>query len=69
MRRATAFWAEARQRGRPTTPEPALDGTVILAEQTATLDQPGVIVATTNARHLSQFVAAELWSDIACKLA
>lgn len=65
MRRAAAFWAEARQRGRPTAPDPALDGDVILAAQAATLDQPGVIVATTNARHLSQFVPAELWSDIA----
>ncbi len=65
MRRAAEFWAEARQRGRPTTPDPALDGDVILAAQAATLDQPDVIVATTNAKHLSQFVAAELWSDIA----
>ena len=26
MRRAAAFWAEARQGGRPTAPDPALDG-------------------------------------------
>ena len=65
MRRAASFWAEARQRGRPTAPDPALDGDVILAAQAATLNRPDVIVATTNARHLSQFVAAELWSDIA----
>ena len=64
MRQAALFWAEARQQGRPTAPDPALDGDVILAAQAATLGRAGVIVATTNVRHLSRFVPAELWPDI-----
>ena len=64
MRQAAAFWAEARQRGRPTAPDPALDGDVILAAQAATLDRADVIVATTNPKHLSRYVVAELWTDI-----
>ena len=64
MRQAAAFWAEARQKGRPTAPDPALDGDVILAAQAATLDRAGVIVATTNPKHLSQYFPAELWIDI-----
>ena len=64
MRQAARFWAEARRRGRPTAADPALDGDVILAAQTATLDREGVIVATTNVRHLSRFVPAGIWTDI-----
>ena len=64
MRQAAAFWAEARQQGRPTAPDPALDGDVIPAAQAATLDRTDVIVATTNPKHLSRYVVAELWIDI-----
>ena len=63
MRQAAEFWAEARQQGRPTAADPALDGDVILAAQAATLSRDRVIVAT-NVRHLSRFVPAELWSDM-----
>ena len=65
MRRAAAFWAEARQQARPTAPDLAFDRNAILAGQAATLERTNVVVATTNPKHLSRFVAAELWSDIA----
>ena len=48
----------------PMAADTALDGAVILAAQAATLNRTGVIVATTNTRHLSLFVPAELWADI-----
>ena len=65
MRRAAEIWAAARQRGRPTAADAALDGDVILAGQATTLNRTGLIVATTNVRHLSRFVPAALWSEIA----
>ena len=64
MRRAAVFWAEARQKGRPTAPDPALDADVNLAAQAATLNRPNVIVATTNPKHLSRYVPAAIWTDI-----
>ena len=64
MRQAAAFWAEARQRGRPTADDKALDGDVILAAQVATLESSNGVVATTNVGHLSRYVQAALWRDI-----
>ena len=66
MRRAADFWASARTRGRPTAPDHALDGDVILAAQAAELTAGGddVVVATTNVGHLSRFVAASHWSEV-----
>ena len=64
MRQAAKYWADARQQGRPTADDKALDGDVILAAQAATLNQTDVIIATTNVKHLSLFTEAMLWSDI-----
>jgi predicted nucleic acid-binding protein len=66
MRQAAEFWATARQRGRPTAPDHALDGDVILAAQATLIGGGGnrVVVATSNVGHLSLFVEARLWRDI-----
>jgi predicted nucleic acid-binding protein len=64
MRQAAGFWAQARQQGQPTAGDQALDGDVILAAQAATLNEPNVVVATVNVKHLSRFVPADLWQNI-----
>lgn len=63
---AAALWAQARQAGRPTAPDHAIDGDVILCAQALVLAGQGhkVVVATTNVKHLEQFVDARLWRDI-----
>lgn len=65
MRQAAEFWAQARQQGQPTAGDKTIDGDVILAAQAMTLAVPDVVVATTNVGHLSRFVVAELWQNIA----
>jgi predicted nucleic acid-binding protein len=62
--RAAEFWAEARRRGRPTASDESLDADVILAGQAATFDAEDVIVATSNPKHLSHFVATDHWQNI-----
>jgi hypothetical protein len=66
LRLAAELWARTRQQGRPTADPKALDVDVILAAQALTLDVPPgtLVVATTNLRHLSLFVNAQLWTDI-----
>jgi len=66
MRLAADFWAIARQQGRPTADDRALDGDVILAAQARTIasDREPVIVATTNVSHLSRFVPAADWREV-----
>ncbi len=63
LRLAADYWAQARQSGFPTAPDPALDCDVILAAQATTCGTP-VVVATANLRHLQRFVTAELWHGI-----
>jgi predicted nucleic acid-binding protein len=64
LRRAAELWAQIRQQGRPTAPDPAIDGDVILAVQTLSLKDTSVVVATTNPAHLSLFVTADHWRNI-----
>ncbi len=66
MRRAAELWAAVRQAGQPTMDRHALDGDVILAAQTLALgySAEAVVVATTNAGHISRFVTAKRWQDI-----
>lgn len=63
FRLAAGLWAHARQAGRPTAPDPALDVDVIVAAQALSLNV-SVIVATSNPAHLSRFVPADLWENI-----
>lgn len=64
--KAAEFWALARKRGKPTAPDAALDGDMILVGQAAVLGATGqqIIIATTNVKHLNLFADARLWKDI-----
>lgn len=63
---AARFWATARQKGKPTAPDLALDADMILAAQAEVLRSGGddVVIATTNEGHLSRFVPAQAWQDV-----
>lgn len=64
MRLAAVFWAQARQQGQPTASDRNIDADVILAAQAAALGISDFVIATTNVKHLSRFVPAELWENI-----
>ena len=64
LRFGAELWAQSRRVGRPTADPAALDIDVLLAAQALRL-VGSPVVATTNPKHLSQFVAAQLWTDIA----
>src|SRR5262249_59009627 len=64
MRKAADLWAAVRKAGKPTASEKAIDGDAILAGQAITLGAPDFVLATTNAGHLSRFVAAEEWRSV-----
>jgi predicted nucleic acid-binding protein len=67
LRLAAELWAKARQQGRPTAEARALDIDVLLAAQALSFatTRSEVIIATTNARHLSQYAQAKHWNEIA----
>ncbi len=67
MLQAATYWAQLRQEGKPTAPDPALDGDAILAAQAALLIGLGhdVVIATTNVGHLARLTPAEEWQKIA----
>ena len=66
MRRAAELWADARNKGVPTADARALDADVILAAQalTAGIPDSNIVIASVNVRHISRYVAADLWSNI-----
>ena len=66
MLKAAEFWSKARQMGKKTASDDALDGDVILAAQAALLQNANnqIIVATKNVKHLSLFVDAREWKSI-----
>jgi predicted nucleic acid-binding protein len=61
MRRAAQLWADAREIGRPSAEDAALDGDVILAAQAI---EVGGTVVTTNRKHLIHYVSTSGWSEI-----
>ena len=63
LRFAAELWAQARRSGRPTADATALDIDVLLAAQALRVGGTP-IVATTNQKHLSQFISALHWTDI-----
>ncbi|MGI8545020.1 MAG: nucleic acid-binding protein [Aridibacter sp.] len=66
MLKAAEFWATVRKQGKPTAPDFALDGDVILASQAFSLENVSdvVIIATSNVKHLSLFVNAQEWEKV-----
>lgn len=66
LRLSAELWAKARQEGRPTADSKELDIDVILAAQALSFAAPAddIVVATTNAKHLAQFVTAKQWTEI-----
>jgi len=65
MHQSAKLWAQARQQGQPTAGDKTIDGDMILVAQAMTLGVPDVVIATTNVGHLSRFIAAELWQNVA----
>jgi predicted nucleic acid-binding protein len=65
LRLAADLWARSRQQGRPTADPKALDIDVIIAAQALSfVAGEEVTVATTNPKHLAQFVTAKNWNEI-----
>jgi len=65
MRQAAKLWAEARQQGQPTAGDKTIDGDMILVAQAITMGIPDIVIVTTNVGHLSRFIVAELWQNVA----
>jgi predicted nucleic acid-binding protein len=65
LRLAAELWAQSRRQGRPTAEANALDIDVLIAAQALLFAAPSeVVVATTNPKHLAQFVTARHWNQI-----
>jgi hypothetical protein len=66
LRLAAELWAQSRQAGRPTAESKALDIDVLIAAQALSFGAAAseVVIATTNPRHLAQFINAKHWDEI-----
>ena len=66
LRQAAELWAQSRQAGRPTAEPKALDIDVLIAAQALSFGvaPSEVVIATTNPRHLVQFINAKHWDEI-----
>lgn len=68
MKEAAGVWAEARIQGMPIADEKSLDADVMICAQYKLLESeyPGryIVIATTNANHLSRFAEAKKWHDV-----
>ncbi len=66
MLKAAELWAQTRQAGKPTSHDENIDIDILLAAQVLTSEYllSDTIVATSNLRHLSLFVPADLWMNI-----
>ncbi len=65
LRLAADLWARSRQEGQTTADPKALDIDVILAAQALSFVAASeVTVATTNPKHLAQFIRAKHWNEI-----
>src|SRR5665213_43996 len=56
LKKAAAFWAHSRAKGKATAPDHSIDGDVLLAAQAHDV---GGTVLTENPKHLSQFVGVK----------
>ena len=66
LRLAAELWAKSRRQGQPTADPKALDIDVIIAAQALSFGPvlSDITVATTNPKHLSQFLTAKNWNEI-----
>jgi predicted nucleic acid-binding protein len=66
MLKAAELWAQARNQGKPTADNKALDGDVILASQSILVANYGheVMIALSNKKYLSVFIDAREWQEI-----
>ena len=63
---AAELWAKSRQEGQPTAGPGMLDIDVILVAQVLTFGfSSSSVIVTTNRKHISRFVTAKAWSEIA----
>jgi predicted nucleic acid-binding protein len=66
IEKSSDLWAISRQNGKQTSSDDSLDGDMILCAQVLSfnLDISDFIVATTNTKHLIDFVPVGLWRSI-----